>query len=60
MPEIDLFNLVKDYSDKPKLLKVLIFKLVERLLREGSGFTETQKQKLAKLRSYIEINFKDF
>ncbi len=60
MPDIDLYTLLKDYPDKPRLIKKLIFELIEKLLQNAPDLTDEQRGKLARLRSYIQINFKDF
>ena len=60
MPDPDLYNLTRLVADKPGIVKRLIFALVEKLLQNEASFTDAQRQKLAQLRAYIQINFNDF
>ena len=60
MAKLDLYNLLKDRPNKSDIIKKDVFELVDKLLKLDPDLTDAQRHKLARLRAYIEINFKKF
>lgn len=59
MAKIDLFNFIKGAKEKIDLIDIQgpIMELAEKLMAQD-GLTDTKRQKLARLRAYLDIHFK--